>query len=320
MMNRKVGGSKSGDFAQRGEFIWFVVGAVIGAYVTGAKANGSFNPLKWDWKATGGQILLGAAFGAISGGVGAIAGGSAAAFAASSLGIQGGVLGGAIAGLAGGAVGGAIGGLGNSIVFGESIGRGIVRGMVAGAIGGAVIGGVLGGIQTGLQNPKLPAGEKLNMITGNKVAAGRGVWSLNNTPKTTTVGKIGRLEVGMPEGEIIRNDYNPNLNNNTTSNPESLKPVNFGKTYDKLGTVIERPEIEITGFTKHGINQVITRGVTPENILGTINNPNVVLQQTRGYLYLSREAGIVINLNGKIVTAYPSSMFDKNIWSILSGH
>ncbi|UOE39882.1 hypothetical protein MTP09_08070 [Chryseobacterium suipulveris] len=195
-----------------GEFIWFVVGAVIGAYVTGAKANGSFNPLKWDWKATGGQILLGAAFGAISGGVGAIAGGSAAAFAASSLGIQGGILGGAIAGLAGGAVGGAIGGLGNSMVFGESIGRGIVRGMVAGAIGGAVIGGVLGGIQTGLQNPKLPAGEKLNMMTGNKVAEGRSVWALNNTPKhienpTTTIGqvpKVGKLDVGEMTGEFER--------------------------------------------------------------------------------------------------------------------
>ena len=29
-----------------GEFIWFVVGAIIGAYITGAQANGTLNPFK----------------------------------------------------------------------------------------------------------------------------------------------------------------------------------------------------------------------------------------------------------------------------------
>lgn len=249
-----------------------------------------------------------------------MAGSSAAVFAASAWNISGGVLGGAIAGLAGGAVGGAISGLGNAVIFGESVGRSIVRGMVMGAIGGAVIGGVVGGVQQGFSNAKVTAtgaGTKGNIWTGRDVAAGRSAWALNNTTKPTTVGKIAKLEVGMLEGGIIRSDYNLN---NVNTNPEFLKPVNFGKTYDRLGTVIQKPDIEITGFTKHGINQTISRGVTPQNIISTINNPSVVLQQTRGYLYLSRQAAIVVNLNGKIVTVYPSSMFDKNIWSILSGH
>lgn len=206
-----------------GEFVWIIVGAVVGAYITGVQANGgNFNPFKWDWKATGGQIALGAVFGAISGGVGAAVGGAAATFAASSLGISGGVLGGAIAGMAGGAIGGAISGLGNSLIFGESIGRGIVRGMVGGAIGGAVLGGVMGGIQTGIANAK-PGAIKSNIWDGTKVADGRSAWAFKNTPKVTkptTVGKVGpapKVEVGMPQGESIKNppsdlyDRNPNL-------------------------------------------------------------------------------------------------------------
>lgn len=185
-----------------GEFIWFVVGAIIGAYITGAQANGTLNPFKWNWGATWGKIALGAVFGAISGGVGAMAGSSAAVFAASAWNISGGVLGGAIAGLAGGAVGGAISGLGNAVIFGESVGRSIVRGMVMGAIGGAVIGGVVGGVQQGFSNAKVAntgVGVKGNIWTGKAVAHGRSPWALQNTPKTTSVGKINnssKLQVG----------------------------------------------------------------------------------------------------------------------------
>ena len=34
-----------------GEF-WILLGAVAGAYFTGVKANGSWNPVKWNWGAT----------------------------------------------------------------------------------------------------------------------------------------------------------------------------------------------------------------------------------------------------------------------------
>ncbi|WP_227411481.1 RHS repeat domain-containing protein [Cruoricaptor ignavus] len=197
-----------------GEFIWFIVGAIIGAYITGASANGTLNPFKWDWKATWGKIALGAVFGAISGGVGAMAGSSAAVFAASSWGIQGGVLGGAIAGLVGGAVGGAISGLGNAVIFGESIGRSIVRGFISGAIGGAIIGGAVGGIQQGIANAKVTTtgvGTRGNIWTGKEIAVGRSAWALNNAPKTTTVGKIPKVEMGMPSEEVIMGNGDGNL-------------------------------------------------------------------------------------------------------------
>ncbi|WKS95305.1 hypothetical protein [Riemerella columbina] len=103
---------------------------------------------------------------------------------------------------AGGAVAGAVSGLGNAAIFGENIGRGIIAGFISGAIGGAVIGGTVGGIQQGLANAKVNTtgiGTKGNIWTGNAVAPGRSVWALNNTPKATTVGKVGRLEVGRLE-------------------------------------------------------------------------------------------------------------------------
>ena len=143
-----------------------------------------------------------------------MAGSSAAVFAASSWGIQGGVLGGAIAGLVGGAVGGAISGLGNAVIFGESIGRSIVRGFISGAIGGAIIGGAVGGIQQGIANTKVTTtgvGTRGNIWTGKEIAVGRSAWALNNAPKTTTVGKIPKVEMGMPSEEVIMGNGDGNL-------------------------------------------------------------------------------------------------------------
>ncbi|OPB88533.1 RHS repeat-associated core domain-containing protein [Elizabethkingia ursingii] len=219
-----------------GEFIWIIVGAIVGAFLTGAAANGSFNPLKWDWKNTWDKIALGAVFGAISGGVGALAGSSASAIAASSLGIQGGILGGAIAGLAGGAVGGAISGLGNALIFGESVGRSVVRGAVAGAIGGAIVGGVIGGAQQGISNTT-GTGPKGNIWTGKAVAQGRSSWALNNTSKVSssisnktssiTVGEItlDGIDVGNKVFDPDLNAYRPatfNTNGESWQNPQSL--------------------------------------------------------------------------------------------------
>ena len=92
----------------------------------------------------------------------------------------------------------------------------------------------------------------------------------------------------------------------------------LGQSFGKLGTVVENPELDITGFTNHGINQAITRGVSPQSLLGTVNNPSIVLQQSGGqYLYLSNEAGVVLNPAGRVITTYPSSMFGPNVTNVL---
>jgi hypothetical protein len=93
----------------------------------------------------------------------------------------------------------------------------------------------------------------------------------------------------------------------------------LGQSFGKLGSVVENPELDITGFTDHGINQVITRGVSPGDLLGTVSNPSVVLQQSGGqYLFLSNQAGVVLNPAGSVITAYPSSMFGPGVLHIMS--
>lgn len=196
-----------------GEFFWIAAGIIIGGYVAGVQANGSWNPVKWNWSNTWGKILTGAAVGAISGGVGAAVGASAATYAATAWGISGGVLGGTISGAAGGAVSGAISGFATSVMFGENVLEGTLMGAGSGLLMGGVLGGVTSGVQQAISNAKITSagvGIKGNIWTGADVAVGRSPWAFNNAPKTTTVGtsngsssvKINRLIQGEMTGEI----------------------------------------------------------------------------------------------------------------------
>ncbi|MET3538045.1 RHS repeat domain-containing protein [Chryseobacterium limigenitum] len=57
-----------------GEFLMWAVGALVGGYLNGVQANGSWNPAKWDWQRTWSAVLGGAIGGAaISGALGNIA-------------------------------------------------------------------------------------------------------------------------------------------------------------------------------------------------------------------------------------------------------
>ncbi len=96
--------------------------------------------------------------------------------------------------------------------------------------------------------------------------------------------------------------------------------VQIGQNFDKLGTIVENPGLNITNFSKHGLNQAITRGVNPSTMLNTVKNSISVLQQNGGnYLHLSREAAVVLNPAGKLVSTYPASMFDRSILNIIKG-
>lgn len=193
-----------------GEFFWIVAGAIIGAYVTGVQANGTWNPMKWNWGNTWGKIAMGAAVGALSGGVGAAVGTSVAGYAATAWGISGGVLGGAISGAAGGAVSGAISGFATSVMFGQDVLKGTLMGAGSGMLIGGVLGGLTSGVQQVIRNARVsPAGIDIepegNIWTGNNVAKGRSPWAFNNTSKTTTVGttpKVGHLILEEMTGEI----------------------------------------------------------------------------------------------------------------------
>jgi RHS repeat-associated protein len=64
----------------------------------------------------------------------------------------------------------------------------------------------------------------------------------------------------------------------------------------------------ITGFTKHGINQAISRegsGVATRAILNTLKNPTKVIQQADGTVkVIGKDAGVVLNQAGKVITTW----------------
>ena len=64
----------------------------------------------------------------------------------------------------------------------------------------------------------------------------------------------------------------------------------------------------LKGFTKHGINQAISRdevGVATEAILNAVKNPEKVVPQAQGKLkYVGENATVILNNVGKVVTTW----------------
>jgi RHS repeat-associated protein len=99
--------------------------------------------------------------------------------------------------------------------------------------------------------------------------------------------------------------------------------LNIGQSFGKLGNVIENQSGKIMGFNRngnfHGLDQAITRGVSPQMILETTKNPLVTLEQSGGnILYLTRQAAVVLNQAGKVVTTYGKDLFQPHIFDILN--
>jgi len=62
---------------------------------------------------------------------------------------------------------------------------------------------------------------------------------------------------------------------------------------------------EISGFTRHGINQAITRGVSPSAILDAVANPIRIRVLDNGTTrYIGRDAVVVLNPAGGVVTVW----------------
>jgi|SRR5688572_7486714 len=62
---------------------------------------------------------------------------------------------------------------------------------------------------------------------------------------------------------------------------------------------------DVTGFTKHGINQAITRGVSPSTLHDAVTNPIQILPQSNGTTqYVGRGAVVVLNPLGQVVTTW----------------
>jgi HK97 family phage portal protein len=75
------------------------------------------------------------------------------------------------------------------------------------------------------------------------------------------------------------------------------------------GDSVDNPVVQlagdITGFTKHGINQAITRGVSPAAILDAVTNPIKIVPRPDGSTqYRGAGATVVLNPTGEVVTMW----------------
>jgi RHS repeat-associated protein len=64
--------------------------------------------------------------------------------------------------------------------------------------------------------------------------------------------------------------------------------------------------LQITGFTRHGIDQAITRGVSPSAMLGAVNSPVAVqIMPNATIRFTGTGAVVVLNPAGQVVTCWP---------------
>jgi len=89
-----------------------------------------------------------------------------------------------------------------------------------------------------------------------------------------------------------------------------------------LGPAVANPGIVLKGLGGsvqpfHAIDQIISRGVTPQMVIETLRAPTVVIQQGGRYLYLSKNAAVVITAEGEMVTAWTSAHFTAAIRAVL---
>lgn len=67
----------------------------------------------------------------------------------------------------------------------------------------------------------------------------------------------------------------------------------------------------ITGYTRHGLNQAISRdgvGVSPSAMLDAVKYPQQTIPQAGGAVqYVGRDATVVVNANGKVITTWANN-------------
>ena len=128
-----------------GKSFFLIAAIVAGAYFGGSAANGTFNPIKWNYGSW--KTYAGMAVGGMAGYAGTALGASvaAAATASGTSSIGAGIAGGMIGGMASGAINGA----GMAAISGGSLNdimEGMTLGTVMGGFGGAISGGIGGAI------------------------------------------------------------------------------------------------------------------------------------------------------------------------------
>ena len=107
--------------------------------------------------------------------------------------------------------------------------------------------------------------------------------------------------------------------------PKVANGLSLGQSFGKLGKVVETTPGELKSFSStftkdkyHGLDQIISRQMSPKLIRDTLNNPLVKLQQGDNLVYLTHQAGVVLDKLGGLITAYKSSDFKGHVLNILN--
>lgn len=97
----------------------------------------------------------------------------------------------------------------------------------------------------------------------------------------------------------------------------------IGQNISSLGKVIENAPGKINGFnhdgTYHGLDQIISRGVSPQTLLDTVKNPLLRFEGRYDRVgYLTREAYVVLDKTGQVVTSWTRNEFGSTIKNLLN--
>ena len=288
---------------ENGEFIItaLIVGAIIGAYIGGSQANGTYNPFKWDFNNVDTWVGMvgGAVVGGVSGGVAAYAGGLAAAGLA-AYGITGGVIGGAVVGVTSGLVGGFISGgfmsqlPGGNGKFWSSAGWGALSGF----IGGAVLGGATGALTTSKGH---------NIWTGREIQ--QPVQTLEGAPINIHLDAenniTGNLELNAPTTNSVLDLQQPKLIPIETPDGGIKLISQFSESSidNSFNTIINNQNnLNHIFQSKHNLSQLINQLGGKENTIRTVlNTLNGKLPSNGIEIYVR---GNVINGVNRIGTMY----------------
>lgn len=107
--------------------------------------------------------------------------------------------------------------------------------------------------------------------------------------------------------------------------PATPSGIAIGTSFGKLGNVVANQSGKITGFYRegalkpfHGLNQAISRYVSTKTILETVKNPLVTLEQAGGnIMYLTRQAAVILDKAGRVVTTYAKEQFQEHVLNVL---
>ncbi len=94
--------------------------------------------------------------------------------------------------------------------------------------------------------------------------------------------------------------------------PNRIRNIMWGIYTDPTAVGMGVGSCSVSGFTKHGINRVIERGIRPQNILDALRNPlrvNDIVYDRLGrpsQRIIGREVEIIINPStGEVITVFP---------------